>query len=42
MNPQELKHTLFPGLLSFPITDFDVAGDFRAAPYAQRLDWLIS
>jgi Dihydrodipicolinate synthetase family len=40
MNPQELKHTLSSGLLTFPVTDFDAAGNFRPATYAQRLDWL--
>ena len=40
MHPQELKHTLSSGLLSFPITDFDEAGDFRARSYAERLEWL--
>jgi 5-dehydro-4-deoxyglucarate dehydratase len=40
MNPQELKKILSSGLLSFPITDFDAAGDFRADTYAERLEWL--
>ena len=40
MNPQELKHTMSSGLLSFPITDFDANGDFRADTYAERLEWL--
>nr|WP_298114261.1 5-dehydro-4-deoxyglucarate dehydratase [uncultured Pseudomonas sp.] len=40
MNPQELKSILSSGLLSFPITDFDAAGDFRADTYARRLEWL--
>jgi 5-dehydro-4-deoxyglucarate dehydratase len=40
MDPQELKATLSSGLLSFPVTDFDAAGNFRAASYAQRLEWL--
>ncbi|SNT12629.1 5-dehydro-4-deoxyglucarate dehydratase, partial [Pseudomonas segetis] len=30
MNPQELKSILSSGLLSFPVTDFDAAGNFRA------------
>lgn len=37
MNPQELKSILSEGLLSFPLTDFDAAGDFRADTYAKRL-----
>jgi 5-dehydro-4-deoxyglucarate dehydratase len=40
MHPHELKQILSAGLLSFPITDFDAAGDFRADTYAQRLEWL--
>lgn len=40
MNPQELKSILSEGLLSFPLTDFDAAGDFRADTYAKRLEWL--
>ncbi|NBA95473.1 5-dehydro-4-deoxyglucarate dehydratase [Pseudomonas sp. R5(2019)] len=40
MTPQELKSILSEGLLSFPLTDFDAAGDFRADTYAKRLDWL--
>ncbi|MCY1287766.1 putative 5-dehydro-4-deoxyglucarate dehydratase [compost metagenome] len=40
MNPQELKSILSSGLLSFPVTDFDAAGNFRADTYARRLEWL--
>lgn len=40
MNPQELKSILSSGLLSFPVTDFDAAGEFNAASYARRLEWL--
>ncbi|GGM00835.1 5-dehydro-4-deoxyglucarate dehydratase [Pseudomonas asuensis] len=40
MNPQELKHTLSSGLLSFPVTDFDVQGEFRRDTYIKRLEWL--
>jgi 5-dehydro-4-deoxyglucarate dehydratase len=40
MSPQELKSTISSGLLSFPITDFDQQGDFNAASYAKRLEWL--
>lgn len=40
MNPQELKQILSSGLLSFPLTDFDDAGNFNAKTYADRLDWL--
>jgi 5-dehydro-4-deoxyglucarate dehydratase len=41
MTPQELKQTMSAGLLSFPVTDFDPAGDFRADTYARRLEWLM-
>jgi 5-dehydro-4-deoxyglucarate dehydratase len=40
MNPQELKHVLSSGLLSFPITDFDGEGNFRKSTYIERLEWL--
>lgn len=40
MLPDQLKQTLSSGLLSFPITDFDAQGDFNAASYAKRLEWL--
>ncbi len=40
MSPLELKSTLSSGLLSFPVTDFDVHGDFRADTYRKRLEWL--
>ncbi|MDH1212650.1 5-dehydro-4-deoxyglucarate dehydratase [Pseudomonas chengduensis] len=40
MNPQELKSILSSGLLSFPVTDFDAAGDFNPAGYVRRLEWL--
>ena len=41
MNPAELKKTMSAGLLSFPITDFDAAGDFCAATHVKRLEWLM-
>lgn len=40
MTPAELKSTLQSGLLSFPLTDFDANGDFNAAGYRDRLEWL--
>ncbi|GGF13569.1 putative 5-dehydro-4-deoxyglucarate dehydratase [Aliidongia dinghuensis] len=40
MSPEELKATIPTGLLSFPVTDFDGAGDFDARSYAARLEWL--
>lgn len=42
MLPDGLKHTLSSGLLSFPVTDFDAAGEFDAAGYRRRLEWLSS
>ncbi|TPE51708.1 5-dehydro-4-deoxyglucarate dehydratase [Amaricoccus solimangrovi] len=39
--PEELKQVLSSGLMSFPITDFDAAGDFAEAPYRERLEWLM-
>jgi len=41
MTPLELKTVMSAGLLSFPVTDFDAAGDFRADIYAKRLEWLM-
>jgi 5-dehydro-4-deoxyglucarate dehydratase len=41
MEPQQLKATLASGLLSFPVTDFDAALDFRPQTYASRLEWLM-
>jgi 5-dehydro-4-deoxyglucarate dehydratase len=38
--PQDVKQILSSGLLSFPITDFDAQGDFKADTYAERLEWL--
>jgi 5-dehydro-4-deoxyglucarate dehydratase len=40
LEPAELKAVLSSGLLSFPVTDFDANGNFNAASYAQRLEWL--
>lgn len=40
MSPQKLNHVLSSGLLSFPLTDFDAAGEFHPHSYAERLDWL--
>ena len=41
MSPQELKQTMSSGLLSFPVTDFNAAGDFAPEPYVERLEWLM-
>jgi len=41
MSPQELKHAMSSGLLSFPLTDFDAQLRFEPRGYAQRLEWLM-
>ncbi len=41
MTPNELKHALSSGLLSFPLTDFDAGLGFNAKAYADRLEWLM-
>lgn len=41
MTPNELKHALSSGLLSFPLTDFDAQLQFNAKGYADRLEWLM-
>lgn len=41
MDPQELKAVMGSGLLSFPLTDFDLNGDFHEAGYRKRLEWLM-
>ena len=41
MTPQDLKSIMSSGLLSFPLTDFDVALQFAPKPYAERLEWLM-
>lgn len=40
MTPNELRHTLSSGLLSFPVTDFAADGRFAPQRYAARLEWL--
>lgn len=39
--PEDLRKVLSAGLMSFPVTDFDAAGDFAEAPYRDRLEWLM-
>jgi 5-dehydro-4-deoxyglucarate dehydratase len=41
VQPDQLKAVLATGLLSFPVTDFDAAGEFHAAGYRARLEWLM-
>ena len=40
MNPETLKAKLGSGLLSFPVTPFDQAGQFVAEPYRRHVEWL--
>lgn len=42
MTFEEIKAKIGSGLLSFPVTDFDANGEFDAAGYAKRLQWLSS
>jgi len=42
MNFQEIRNSLSDGLLSFPITDMDAAGNFDKDSYCERLKWFIS
>jgi 5-dehydro-4-deoxyglucarate dehydratase len=41
MSPQDLKHALSHGLLSFPLTDFDEQLRFAPRGYVERLEWLM-
>ena len=40
MDPQALKTALGSGLLSFPVTAFDQAGEFDPEPYKAHIEWL--
>lgn len=40
MEPNALKAAISSGLLSFPVTDFDTAGNFEPKGYRRRLEWL--
>ena len=40
-SPVELREVLSSGLMSFPLTDFDKAGDFHETGYRDRLEWLM-
>ena len=42
MTFDEIKAKIGSGLLSFPVTDFSADGEFDAAGYAKRLQWLSS
>lgn len=41
MEPYALKEAISSGLLSFPVTDFDAAGNFEPNGYRRRLEWLM-
>ena len=38
---QNVRNALSDGLLSFPITDMDVEGDFQESTYRERLKWFM-
>ena len=40
MTPESLKSALGSGLLSFPVTHFDAAGEFAEDSYRRQIDWL--
>lgn len=40
MTPQDIKAQIGSGLLSFPVTTFNAAGDFDAAKYRAHVGWL--
>jgi 5-dehydro-4-deoxyglucarate dehydratase len=40
MNPVELKTAVGSGLLSFPVTHFDMKMQFNEAAYRSHVEWL--
>lgn len=40
-SPDELREVLSSGLMSFPLTDFDAAGEVQEKGYRDRLEWLV-
>lgn len=42
ITPEQLKAAVLRGMLAFPLTDFDAAGEFDAAASVRRLQWLTS
>lgn len=42
MELAKIKSSLENGLLSFPITDFDAAGNFKADTFTDRVEWFVS
>jgi 5-dehydro-4-deoxyglucarate dehydratase len=41
-NYNDIKNALSNGLLSFPVTDMDVEGNFNGDTYRKRLEWFLS
>jgi len=41
-SPAEMARSLGAGLLSFPVTHFDAAGDFLEHPYREHCAWMLS
>jgi 5-dehydro-4-deoxyglucarate dehydratase len=41
MSPSEMKARVGAGLLSFPVTHFDEAGQFQKGPYREHCAWLL-
>lgn len=42
MELAKIKSSLENGLLSFPITDFDATGNFKADTFTERVEWFVS
>jgi 5-dehydro-4-deoxyglucarate dehydratase len=40
LTPEGLKDAVAGGMLAFPLTDFDAAGDFDVSSFVARLEWL--
>lgn len=40
MNPEDIKHALGSGVLSFPVTPFDADNQFAPEPYKKHVEWL--
>ncbi len=41
VSPEQLKHAVGAGLLSFPVTHFDAGRRFAAEPYRRHIDWMV-
>jgi 5-dehydro-4-deoxyglucarate dehydratase len=42
MELAKIKSSLEDGLLSFPVTDFDAKGNFKADTFTERVEWFVS